>query len=329
VNEELAAALLEVKDLKVHFKSKGSPFQEKRLLQAVKGVSFVLRRGESLGIVGESGCGKSTIARVLAGIQKLNSGEILFKGNNVVFQGEENLQSRLQMVFQDPFSSLNPRLKVWQQISEPLLGHRGIKDKARLKQAAADLLQQVGLKQADGEKYPHQFSGGQRQRVAIARALALEPEILVADEPTASLDVNSQEEIARLLKGFLQQKNLTMILISHDLTSVRNLTDRVMVLYMGVVMEEGKTADVLGNPAHPYTKALLASAPSLKTGEKAAKAVKGDVPSPFERIPGCPFQSRCPQALERCSRELPESREVKEAHHVACHLFGQEKATCL
>ena len=320
MKEETVGPLLQVKNLQVRFEAKGLPFKKAKSLQAVKDVSFHLNQGESMGIVGESGCGKSTIARVLCGIQKHNSGKILYNGSEAVFKGDNNLQAKLQMVFQDPFSSLNPRLKVWQQVSEPLLGHNGIKDKIRLREAADSLLQQVGLSKEDGNKYPHQFSGGQRQRIAIARALALEPQILVADEPTASLDVNSQEDIACLLKKFHQEKNLTLLLISHDLTSVRNLTRRVVVLYMGMIMEKGSTDSVLNNPSHPYTKALLQSAPKLDRKRGNSLSVKGDIPSPFEEIIGCPFQSRCSHVMDICRKKCPELKQIQQGHSIACHL---------
>lgn len=320
MKEEVNAPLLEVKNLKVSFKAARSIFAQATTLRAVKDISFSLGKGQSLGIVGESGCGKSTLARVLAGIQKATEGEILFKGEKVCFQGQNNLQSRLQMIFQDPFSSLNPRIRVWRQIVEPLYGHGGIRDKKVLKTRAEELLLQVGLTREDGRKYPHQFSGGQRQRVAIARSLALEPEILVADEPTASLDVNSQEEISLLLKRFVAEKELTLILISHDLTSVKHLAEKVMVLYMGSIMEYGTSNRVLNHALHPYTRALLDSAPTISQRISQRRSVRGDVPSAFENISGCPFQGRCPEVMPLCTKKMPELREHTDGHFLACHL---------
>ena len=296
-------------------------------LRAVEGVTFSVGEGEAVGLVGESGCGKTTIARVLLGLQRPSAGRVLLRGVPVDFGDPRPLRRAAQMVFQDPASSLNPRLRVWTQVSEPLRGHLGLRPRARRRAAAAELLTAVGLRPEDGDLYPHQFSGGQRQRIALARALAIGPALLVADEPVASLDVAAQAEISELLRGLHSERGLTLLLISHDLAGVAAMTERLLVLYLGRAVEEGPTRAVLGAPAHPYTRALLDAAPQLdrEKGSGGERVVlPGDPPSPYDPPSGCVFRTRCPWASERCAARAPVRVEVAAGHRAACFLLDSE-----
>jgi oligopeptide/dipeptide ABC transporter ATP-binding protein len=317
-----SAPLIDVRRLTVRFPPpRLTPGRRRRPLQAVERICFAIAAGEAVGMVGESGCGKSTVARVLVGLQRPTSGEVLLRGGIVDFDHPEQLRRAVQMVFQDPASSLNPRLRIGTQVTEPLRGHLGVRSRKKLREAAIVLLEKVGLTAEDAERFPHQFSGGQRQRIALARALAIEPELLVADEPVASLDVAAQAEIAALLKRLHAENNLALLLISHDLAGVSALTGRVVVVYLGRVMEEGLSKQVLGSPKHPYTSALLDATPRLERDETRERIVlQGDPPSPFEPPSGCVFRTRCPVAFERCSLEVPPLFDCGPARRAACFL---------
>ncbi len=326
---EAAPPLVAIEDLSVRFPpprlAAGGP---RGPLRAVEDVTFSVGEGEAIGLVGESGCGKTTIARVLLGLQRPSAGRVLLRGEPVDFRNPRPLRRAAQMVFQDPASSLNPRLKVWTQVSEPLRGHLGLRSRARRRSAADELLTAVGLRPEDGDLYPHQFSGGQRQRIALARALAIGPALLVADEPVASLDVAAQAEISELLRRLHRQRGLALLLISHDLAGVGAMTGRLMVLYLGRAVEEGPTREVLGNPAHPYTCALLDAAPQLERAKESGServVLPGDPPSPYDPPSGCVFRTRCPRAFDRCSYEVPAQLEAASGHRAACFLLDSEQ----
>jgi peptide/nickel transport system ATP-binding protein len=278
-----------------------------RAVRAVTDVSFELRRGETLSLVGESGCGKSTIGRIIAGIMAPTSGSVLLDGRPVISSGRKTT-TRIQTVFQDPFASLNPRLRVGETIAEGPVSH-GLTDRAGASRYVAGWLRRVGLDTDFVERYPHQFSGGQRQRVAIARALAMQPDILVCDEPVASLDVSIQAQIINLFLELRRELGLTMLFISHDLALVRHVSDRVAVMYLGRIVESGPRDDIYAAPKHPYTRALLESIPKLRLDSDTLvefKPIAGELPSPLSPPPGCSFSPRCPLARPRCHAEMPE-----------------------
>ena len=290
------------------------------VVHAVEGVSLAVAQGETLGLVGESGCGKSTLGRVAAGILSPTMGEVAVAGEPVMVDGRKKT-TRIQMVFQDPYASLNPRMRVGDTIAEGPLAHRLI----TRAQAADDVtrwLTAVGLDAAAAQRFPHQFSGGQRQRVAIARALAMRPEALVCDEPVASLDVSIQAQIINLFLQLRRDLNLTMLFISHDLSVVRHVSDRVAIMYLGRIVETGPTEQIFTAPRHPYTRALLDSAPRLATDGALAQDIRpihGELPSPINPPSGCAFHQRCAFAQDRCKKDLPALLPVRAPHQTACH----------
>jgi peptide/nickel transport system ATP-binding protein len=297
--------------------------QGRAVLRAVDGIDFEIRKGETFALVGESGCGKSTVARLVVGLYRPSRGTIEFEG--VDFAGlagraeQARLRRRLQMVFQDPYASLNPRWRVADIIAEPIRAFRLIEGKQATAERVAELLGQVGLTRADGEKYPHEFSGGQRQRISIARALASNPEFLVCDEPTSALDVSVQAQILNLMKRLQRELKLTYLFISHNLAVVFHMADRVGVMYLGRLAEVALASTLFATPRHPYTRMLLDTIPDLEMTGRRRTPVGGEVPNPIQPPAGCAFHPRCPFANERCRRELPLPRSTAEGALVACH----------
>jgi peptide/nickel transport system ATP-binding protein len=298
------------------------------LVRAVDGVSFEINKGETFSLVGESGCGKSTVARLIVGLYEPNGGSINFEGVELATAADRarhaDIQGRMQMIFQDPYASLNPRWRVGDIIAEPIRFRGLVKDKAGIDRRVGELLAQVGLSPADAKKYPHEFSGGQRQRISIARALAGEPEFLVCDEPTSALDVSVQAQILNLMKDLQRRLGLTYLFISHNLAVVYHVSDKVGVMYLGRLVEWADTQTLFTRPLHPYTRMLLDAIPDLDMTGRARTPVAGEVPSPLNPPPGCSFHPRCPLANERCRREVPKSIPV-EGGAVACHAVEEKR----
>lgn len=296
----------------------------RQLLHAVDGVSFSIARGETLALVGESGCGKSTLGRMLVGLYRPSSGKIRFDGVDVAGSDARQLRGRLQMIFQDPYASLNPRWRVADVVAEPLRVHGLARDGSELLGRVEELLRLVGLNPADAHKFPHQFSGGQRQRISIARALASKPEFLVCDEPTSALDVSVQAQVLNLMRSLQREHGLTYLFISHNLAVVHHVSDRVGVLYLGRIVEIGPRAAIFGAPAHPYTRMLLEAIPDISAVGRSRTPVGGEVPNPLDPPPGCSFNPRCPLANARCRTERPRLRPAGEAL-VACHAVEERR----
>ena len=294
----------------------------RQLLHAVDGVSFEIEKGKTLALVGESGCGKSTVARLLVGLYEPTRGGLTFDGQDAhaAYQSSESrkIRQRIQMIFQDPYASLNPRWTVEAIIGEPLKEHGLVTDAAALKARVAELLQSVGLAAQDMVKYPHQFSGGQRQRISIARALATAPEFLVCDEPTSALDVSVQAQVLNIMKELQRERGLTYLFISHNLAVVRHVSDQVGVMYLGRLVELADKHTLFAHPQHPYTRMLLDAIPKMHDTGRARTPVQGEVPNPLNPPSGCSFHPRCPQATEVCKRERPALRDFKGIR-IACH----------
>lgn len=309
--------LLEVRYLVKHFPVENSD----DVVQAVDNVSFSLIQGETLGLVGESGCGKSTVGRCLLRIIEPTSGEVLFEGENIVGLPNNKMQSlrrEMQIIFQDPYASLNPRLSIRKIIAEPLKIHN-IGDKAEQNERVADLLQKVGLDPKYADRYPHEFSGGQRQRIGIARALALNPKLIICDEPVSALDVSVQAQVVNLLQELQDEFGLTYLFISHGLAVVEHISDRVAVMYLGKIVEICDAGELYALPLHPYTKALLSAIPIPDPTQKRERIVlKGDVPTPINPPSGCRFRTRCPIAIDECANVEPELRDITSGHFAAC-----------
>jgi len=317
----MAEALLKVTDLKVHFPTGKTLLSPGQLVRAVDGVSLEVRRGEVVGLVGESGSGKTTLGRSVLRLIEPTAGSVTFDGEELVGlppQRMKALRSRMQIIFQDPYASLNPRMSVGQIIGEALLLHHIGTGKDR-GQRVGDLLQQVGLPREAAARFPHEFSGGQRQRIGIARALAVNPDFIVADEPVSALDVSIQAQIINLIQDLRQALGLSLLFIGHDLSVIEFLCDRVVVMYLGKVMETATAADLYANPRHPYTRALLDAAPVPDPRARRERiTLKGDLPSPIAPPSGCVFRTRCPFAIEDCARAIPPLETVGNDHSVAC-----------
>ena len=297
-------------------------------LKAVDGIDLAIRKGETVGLVGESGCGKSTVARLIVGLYAPTRGSIQYDGVTIAGQGTTNdaralrrARRGMQMIFQDPYASLNPRWRVADIVAEPIRAHAPATSRAQLDERVAALLVQVGLAAADGVKYPHQFSGGQRQRIFISRALSTNPQFLVCDEPTSALDVSVQAQVLNLMRDLSHALGLTYLFISHNLAVVHHIADRVGVMYLGRIVELAPTRELFANPQHPYTRMLLDAVPDLEMTGKSRVAVAGEVPNPLDPPPGCTFHPRCPFANERCRREIPQLRAAGGGARgeVACH----------
>ncbi len=319
-------SILDVRGLKKYFPIYSGLFAQRveGWVRAVDDVSFSIRRGETLGLVGESGCGKTTTGRCILQLDRPTAGEVLFEGQNLARMADaalRPLRRQMQIVFQDPYSSLNPRMTVGQILSEPIRVHRISPDGRRYEDRVAELLSVVGLNPLMASRYPHELSGGQRQRVGIARALALEPKFIVCDEPISALDVSIQAQILNLLEELQERFGLTYLFIAHDLSVVRHISDRIVVMYLGKVVEIAGRQELYENPLHPYTKALLSAVPipdPLVEAKRERVVLGGEVPSPLNPPHGCIFHSRCPIAVEECSQRVPELREVRPNHRAAC-----------
>ncbi len=311
--------ILEARHLKKYFKT------GRKLLRAVDDVSFFIRKGETLGLVGESGCGKTTCGRTCIGIYERTDGEVLYKGKDIhALKGKEkkDFTKEVQIIFQDPYSSLDPKMKVGKIIAEGLRAHKLCPDKASQEKKVRELLETVGLNAEHATRYVHEFSGGQRQRIGIARALAVEPELIVCDEPISALDVSIQAQIVNLLIRLQKEKGLTYLFIAHDLSMVKHISDRVCVMYLGTIAEITTSAALYAKPLHPYTQALLSAIPipdpDLEETDRRIR-LKGETPNPLDPPAGCRFCSRCMYAEDICRRERPALREVEPDHYVACH----------
>jgi peptide/nickel transport system ATP-binding protein len=317
--------LLEIKNLKTYYPVKGGFFRRTiGNVKAVDNVSFEIKKGETLGLVGESGCGKSTTGRTIIRLLNATEGEILFEGKDITKLRGKTLQAirqDIQMVFQDPYASLNPMQMVGDIVSEPIRNFKNVSMKD-LKDEVMDLLNKVGLPEDAYYKYAHEFSGGQRQRIGIARALALRPKLIIADEPVSALDVSVQSQVLNLLKELQKEFDLTFLFIAHDLSVVKHMSDRIGVMYLGNMVEIADRNSMYAEPLHPYTQALISAIPMPDPRRKKGRIVlEGDVPSPLNPPTGCPFHPRCPAAMAECSQVKPALKEVKPGHRVACHLY--------
>ena len=317
--------LVEVKHLKEYFNITTGMFTSKPL-KAVDDVSFSIRRGETLGLVGESGCGKTTVGRTLLHLYKPTAGEIWFDGKKIETK-KDILEYRRKsaMVFQDPYSSLNPRMTVADIIGEPLDVHKMYSSSQERQERILDLMAKVGLNSEHANRYAHEFSGGQRQRSGIARALAVNPQFVVCDEPVSALDVSIQAQVINMFDELQDQLDLTYLFIAHDLLVVRHISDRIAVMYLGKMVELADAKEIYDHPLHPYTKSLMSAVPlpdPKKARENKRIVLSGDIPSPLNAPSGCPFRTRCPYASEACAASMPEFKEVSSGHFVACHNFG-------
>lgn len=318
--------ILEIKNLNVVYQTKKKFLGNQQTVHAVNNVSLDVHRGEILAIAGESGCGKSTLAKAVMKLVDTKSGEILFKEKNILTlkkrEDLKNFYQNMQIIFQNPYSSLNPKMKIGQILKEPLEINTNLK-KQEINKIIEDKIQKVGLDKNCLNLYPHEFSGGQRQRIAIARSLILEPEFIIADEPVSALDVSIQAQIINLLKQLKDDFNLTFLFISHDLSVIKYLSDRIAIMYLGEIVEIGKTEEIFNYPKHPYTKALLSSVPELNpNNSKEQIKLQGELPSPENLPSGCKFHTRCPYVMEKCKSENPEYIDFSETHKCKCFLYN-------
>lgn len=322
--------ILEVKDLHVHFPVKRGILVKKTVaeVKAVDGVSFELFDGETLGLVGESGCGKTTTGRAILKLIEPTSGQIIYQGEDISQYTPQQmlpLRHEMQMVFQDPYASLNPRMSVLDIVTDPLIEHKVIpRDQKHAK--AVELLEMVGLDPRYLNRFPHEFSGGQRQRIGIARSLALSPKVLICDEPIAALDVSVQAQVINLFQDLQEKLGLSYLFIAHDLSVVRHISDRIVVMYLGKIVESATKRDLFKNPLHPYTKVLLSSVPTPDPAQERVRRrieLQGEIPSPLNKPKGCPFVTRCPRAMEKCREEEPATIDMGFHHTVSCHLYAE------
>ena len=320
--------ILEVKHFKKYFPLKKGKFKEgDPCVKAVDDITFDLYEGETLGLVGESGCGKSTLGRTIIRLYEPTSGEVIFEGEDVAKKSRKEmraLREEMQFIFQDPYSSLNPRMTVFNILAEPLIAHGKFKRGPELDAYVKNLMDRCGLPSYYCYRYPHQFSGGQRQRIGIARSLALDPSFIICDEPVSALDVSIQSQIINLMKDMQEEKNISYIFISHDLSVVKHISDRVGVMYLGSMMELADKNEIYSNPQHPYTRALIGAIPLPDpTKRKEMKVIQGEIPSNVNIPKGCKFNPRCPFAKDICREQEPATKEVKPNHFVKCHFGGE------
>ena len=320
--------LLRVTNLKKYFPvTKGILKKEVASVKAVDGVSFVIHKGETFGLVGESGCGKTTIGKLILRLLEATDGEIIYDGTDLRKLNKSEMREmrkEIQIVFQDPYGSLNPRMTVHEIIAEPIRKHK-LASGEEVTKRVIDLLNRVGLSEREMRKYPHEFSGGQRQRICIARALAVNPRLIVCDEPVSALDVSVQSQILNLLKDLQRDLGVAYLFVAHGMPVVRHMSDRVGVMYLGQLVEVAECEELFSNQLHPYSKALISAIPVADPDHKPERIVlEGDVPNPINLNPGCRFYSRCPSACERCKNDPPQLREVRPGHFVACHLVNEE-----
>lgn len=316
--------LIEIKHLKEYFNINVG-FLKTKPLKAVDDVSFTIKRGETLGLVGESGCGKTTVGRTILNLYKPTAGEIIYDGKPIKTRADiKEFRKKATMVFQDPYSSLDPRMTVSDIIAEPLDIHKMYTDKAKRRQRILELMEYVGLNSEHASRYAHEFSGGQRQRIGIARSLAVEPEFIVCDEPVSALDVSIQAQVINMFDELQDKLGLTYLFIAHDLLVVRHISDRIAVMYLGKMVELADAKEIYDHPQHPYSKSLLSAVPvpDPKTARENKRIVlSGDIPSPLNAPSGCPFRTRCVHATEKCAEAMPELREISPGHFAACHLL--------
>ncbi|MGL6169393.1 MAG: ABC transporter ATP-binding protein [Fusobacteriaceae bacterium] len=319
--------LIEIKNICKYFEQKKAfPFGKKSFLKAVDDVSLEIKKGETLGLVGESGCGKTTLGRTILKLYESTSGEIKYDGKNIEnlnFKEISPFRKKIQMIFQDPYASLNPRQTVGDIVGEPMEIHN-LYAKEEIPKKVLEILELVGLNSSHMSRYPHEFSGGQRQRVGIARALACSPEFIVCDEPISALDVSIQAQIVNVLEELQEKLGLTYLFIAHDLSMVKHISDRVGIMYLGKLVEIAPSDSIYENPLHPYTKALLSAIPIPDPDLSASRdriVLEGDIPTPIDPPPGCRFKTRCPSVMEKCQCEEPKLKEVESGHKVACHLY--------